>query len=440
MRIPKSLIYSILFFCQLGIAQEAMTFDACLERAMQQNPSIRAALYNERIAVLQHKASFGGYLPVVTADAENRNSWGKEIDSDTNLFVNDVIRNTEGTLNATYNLFSGLTVLHTIRAAKQDKDITRANIEVLRNQVTIELAQRFITILYLQDIIEANRQQISSSEKQLEIAQLKYDQGYIAESELFKIRAQKANEELTLLTNENNLNDNMISLKQLMDMPLDTELLLLKPELNLNEFVAESSDPLEISKKAVEIHPAFRASLLQQKRARTELALMRAERYPQLSLRAMWRTNVNHEIEDEMHYRDQMDGNISRQLRFYITIPIFNQFATHSRIRSSRWLFKQSIVETKVEENRLTKEVLLAINNARTALKKNEASNIAFDFSQRSFDADALKFEMGKISITELNTSKILYNNTQADQIRSRYELLFNNALIRFYMGEAFTL
>ena len=47
---------------------------------------------------------------------------------------------------------------------------------------------------------------------------------------------------------------------------------------------------------------------------------------------------------------------------------------------------------------------------------------------------------MGKISITELNTSKILYNNTQADQIRSRYELLFNNALIRFYMGEAFTL
>ena len=377
---------------------------------------------------------------MITADGENRNSWGKEIDSDTNLFVNDVIRNTEGTLNATFNLFSGLTVLHTIRAAKQDKDITRANIEVLRNQVTIELAQRFITILYLQDIIQANREQISSSDKQLEIAQLKFDSGYIAESELFKIKAQKASEELTLLTNENNLNDNMISLKQLMDLPLETEILLLKPELNLNEHVAETREPLEISKKAVEIHPAFRASLLQQKRARTELALMRAERYPQLSLRAMWRTNVNHEIEDEVHYREQMDGNISRQLRFYITIPIFNQFTTHSRIRSTRWLFKQSLVETKVEENRLTKEVLLAINNAKTALKKTEASNIAFDFSQKSFDADALKFEMGKISITELNTSKILFNNTQAELIQSRYELLFNNALIRFYMGEAFTL
>src|SRR5690606_30549625 len=105
----------------------------------------------------------------------------------------------------------------------------------------------------------------------------------------------------------------------------------------------------------------------------------------------------------------------------------FNQFSTHSNIRTNRWLFRQSIIDTKVEENRLTKEVLLAINNAKNALKKNEATNIAFEFSQKSFDADALKFEMGKISITELNTTKILYNNTQAERIQSRYELLFNN-------------
>ena len=100
----------------------------------------------------------------------------------------------------------------------------------------------------------------------------------------------------------------------------------------------------------------------------------------------------------------------------------------------------QSKVNTQIERDRLSKEVLLAINNVKTSLKKNEASSKAFDFSQRSFDADALKFELGKININELNTSKLIYNNNQAELIQSKYELLFNNALIRFYLGEEFSL
>jgi outer membrane protein TolC len=73
-------------------------------------------------------------------------------------------------------------------------------------------------------------------------------------------------------------------------------------------------------------------------------------------------------------------------------------------------------------------------------LKKNEASSKAFEFSQKSYDADALKFELGKIGINELNVTKASYNYSQAQLIQSKYELLYNNALIKFYLGEKFSL
>jgi len=430
----------LLFFTYAVHAQEALTFADCLERTLKNNLQLKSASFDENIARSNHRGSYGQFLPTIDAEGEGRNSWGKELDPDTNTFTRDDLRNYEGTANAYFNLFSGLVVHNNIKLARQEKELVRTNIHLLQNQLTIELAQRFITILYLQEIIAANEQQIQASTKQLELAQLKFDSGVISESELFKIKAQKATEEFNLLTNQNRLADNMISLKQLMNMPLETEIVLLQPNLELNENIATTENEFELTKKAVDIHPAFQASILEMKKARTELAIARSLRWPTLSMRLMYRSNYDPTIRDEVSFDDQLDANTSKQIRFYLTIPIFNQFKNNLEIKTQKMLYRQSKVTSELERNRLSKEVLLAINDARTQVKKNEASTIALEFSQKSYDADILKFEVGKIGISELNLTKISYNAAQADLIQSKYELLYKNALIKFYAGEPFTL
>lgn len=421
-------------------AQQAMTFADCLDQTLANNLQLKSASFDEKIALAQHRGSYGQMMPAITADGENRNSWGKELDPDTNVFTRENLRNNEGTLNGYFNLFQGLTVHNNIKLARQEKELTRTNIQLLRNQVTIDVAQRFITILYLQEIIAAGEQQIAASTKQLEMADLKFNAGVISESELFKIKAQKASEEVNLLTNKNRLTDNMISLKQLMNIPLDTEIMLLKPELKLDENVMPQGNEFEIAQKAVDIHPAFQASILEMKKKRTELALARALRWPTLTMRLMYRSNYDSNIREAVPFDEQLDENTSKQIRFYLTIPIFNQFRNNVKIKTQKMLFRQAVVETEIERNRLSKEVILAVNDAKTAVKKNEASSIAMEFSQKSYDADLLKFEVGKININELNTTKINYNNVQAELIQSKYDLLFKNALIKFYQGEPFML
>ena len=116
-------------------AQEVLTFADCRERALSNNLRLKSADYQERASVYQHRASYGKFLPSIYAEGENRNSWGKEIDSDTNLYVRDNLRNTEGTVNAYFNLFSGFEVYNNIRITKQDLEINKANAQQVSNEI-----------------------------------------------------------------------------------------------------------------------------------------------------------------------------------------------------------------------------------------------------------------------------------------------------------------
>lgn len=428
----------ILFIPIIAKPQQALTFENCLELAMSNNLRLQGASFTEKIAVVQYRASYGQLLPEISAAAENRHSWGKEIDSDTNLFVNDNLTNTEGSITAGLNLFSGFAAHNSIKLARQEVAMNRAGTDQIRNEITIDLAQRFITILYLQEIIVANLDQIASSQKQLELAELKFSAGVISESEVFKIKSQKASEEFNLLANQNLLADNLINIKQLMNLPLEQEIVLLKPELNLNKNLLLDEDQFSLTNKAVEVHPAFRVSMISQEMARTELAIARAARYPTLDMKFTYRSNYT--PNDELPTDLQIEANTSEAIRFSLNIPIFSRFETSSNIKSSKFNYKRSKIETQIEYNRISKEVLKAITDAKTSLKKNESSNMAFEFSQKSYDADLLKFQLGKININELNTTKVIYNKSQAELIQSKYELLFNNALIKFYAGESFSL
>jgi len=428
-----------LLACALLHAQQAMTFKDCLDRAMKENLDLQSAAFDEKIAVTKHLESYGKMLPKITGEVRSEDSQGFEINSH-HLYENADFKEFRGTVAADFNLFSGFSVLSGIRAAKQQMQIVETNIERKRNDITIDLAQRFITILYLQEIIAANQQQIEASQKQLDMAQLKFDNGMIPESELFKIKAQKASEELSELDNRNKLADNMVSLKQQMNMPMDQEIALIKPDLELSELLAPTDNEFDIAKKAVGMQPAYKLKVLEQQKAKTDRALAIASLLPSLTMRLQYRTYYDPALENLYPYGQQVDESIQKQIRFYLTIPIFNGFQAQAKVRASTLAYKQAGVETKIAENQLTKVVLKAVYDARTSLKKKEASSIAFDFSSKSYDADLLKFQVGKIGISELNVTKINYNAVQAELIQSKYELLFNNALIKFYQGEPFTL
>lgn len=440
----KSILIILLTLSSSVFSQEMLTFKDCLELALKENLDIKTALNEQQIAKVQYHSSYGKLLPNLFGSFENKNSWGRDVDPNSNLFINTDIKSYVGYLNATYNLFAGFNTINNIKLNKREYKISQTNVQKVENQVTIELAERFITILYLQEIIAANQKQIESSQKQIEMAELKFAAGSIAESEVFKIKSQKASEELNLLTNQNRLTDNMVNIKQLMNIQLDKEIILVKPIMQLDENV-DVSNPYDLIHKAVEINPSYNISKMREKKARTALAIARGSRYPVLSLRAQYgsqyiKTDYQDDEEDLLPLDEQLRNNEVNIFRINLVVPIFSQLDNRTKIKTSKTLYKQSKIDTQIKRNELSKEVMQAITDTKTSIKKKEASSIAYEFSQKSYDADALKFELGKININELNLTKSNLNNSEAQLIQSKYELMYNNALIKFYLGEKFNL
>ena len=423
----------------LAFGQKTLNFSDCLALAMKQNLEIQSANVNEEVLKYQYKASYGRLAPELRAEGIQRARFNQIYDFNTNSYIDYTVRETRGTVRANFNLFSGFNVWNTIKIQKQEYAIAKLNSQQQIREITISLAESYLTTLYLTELVKINAQQIQLSEKQLALAQLKYESGVIAESEVFKLKTQKANEELELVNNNNKLIDNWVRLKQLMNLPIQEELLLQTPAVELDSAVLSENNAAEITAKIIDFHPLTSMSLLRQTRAKAALAVARSFRYPELNAEFAYRTSSFSNL--ALVGQDlQFDRNRNGFLRLNLIVPIFNQLNTFSRIKQAKGGLKQAGIQIDRVRNQITQEATKAINDTKTARKRVETASIALEFSKKSYEADALKFELGKINTNELNITKNQYNNAQADLIQSNFELMYNNALINFYLGEEFKL
>jgi outer membrane protein TolC len=228
-------------------------------------------------------------------------------------------------------------------------------------------------------------------------------------------------------------------LKQLLNFPLDRKIELIKPAFLVSEKSKSEENEYEITKKAVAINPSYSMSKWIENKAKTEISLAKSAKMPILNLKYTYGSNFS-DSDPLISYNDQIDNNLASVLKLSLIVPIFNQFETTFKIKQNKLSFEQAKLETKMEENRLSKVILQAINDKKAANKKQETATIAFEFAKKSYEADLLKYELGKININEINFTKSNFINAQVELINSKYELLFNTGLLNFYLGEDFSM
>lgn len=431
----------ITFFCFsiFSNAQTFLNFEKCLEIAYKNNLNIKNALISEEIAQYQLKGAYAILLPNITGSVSNNYSWGRGIDPNTNTYVNQEFKSYSGGLSAGFNLFSGFQNINSIKLAKQELETNKSIIQKIKNEITIQIATKYTNILYLKEIIKSNEEQIKSTQKQLELNLSKFEVGYIPESDIFKIKSQLANEQLTLINNQNLLSVNELDLKQLLNLPYNDTIILepikdkLFSKLNIN-----SNDESIIS-NAINQNPEFNLSIINQKKSKINLALSRVPLYP--SINASFGINSAFSNNNTMfNFNEQINNNLAKSLSLSLSIPIFNQFQNRIKVKENKLNFQKSFIDTDIEKNRLSKVVIQAINDANASFSKYESSLSALEFSEKSYQADLLKLELGKISTNEFINTKNIYINNQAELIRSKYELVFNQSLVKFYLENNFKL
>ena len=141
-------------------------------------------------------------------------------------------------------LFDGLATPRRMQLAKLNLEAATADLEKARDDVSVQVAQAYVQILYNYEIRDVAARQVSIDSLQVERLQGLYSTGRASAAEVSQQKATLAQSRVTLIQADNNIRTSLLTLAQLLEFPYWEGFQVVRPKVNFTS--ALLPDPEEI--------------------------------------------------------------------------------------------------------------------------------------------------------------------------------------------------
>ena len=429
-------VLSTLCFCPAG-AQKLWTLRECCDYAVSHNISIRQQENQCRQQDIQLNNAKSMRLPDVSASVGQNFSFGRGLTA-SNTYSNTNTSSTSFSLGASIPLFTGFQIPNQIKMNQLNLEAATADLEKAKNDIRMQVAQVYVQILYNQEIAEVAHRQIAIDSMQVARLQGLVDNGKASGAQLSQQQATLAGSQLTATQADNTLALSVLTLTQLLELPTPDGFSVARPDTtSLNGDAVAAVSPDAVYAEALGLKPEVLAQQLRLRSASHNIKMAQAGYYPTLSLSGGLGTNyytTSGFTSDA--FGTQLKNNFSQYIGLNLSVPIFNRFQTRNSVRSARVEQENQQLLLDNTKKTLYKEIQQVCLNATAARAKHESSKVAAVSSADAFRLMQAKYENGKATMTEFNEAKNSYLRVVSDLVQARYELLYQQALLRFYRGQ----
>ena len=420
-------------------AQQGWTLDRCIDYALENNIQIRQSDIAAQTRDVDLNSARSNRLPGVSASASQSWSFGRSLTID-NTYANTNTASTSFSIGTDMTLFAGGRISGNIQNARLGLDAAMADLERIKDDVRVQVAQAFIQIVYNRSILEVAQGQVAIDSMQVERLTALAAIGKASSAEVASQKATLAQSQLSVTQAQNNLNMSILTLTQLLELPSPEGFDVIQPDADDIEFSIPDS-PEQIYAQALDIKPAVKSEEIRLQQAANSIDIAKGGYYPTLSLSAGagtgYYTSSNRTSDN---FGSQMKNNFGPHVGLNLSIPIFSRNNNRNNVRSAQLSKMNQEMQLDNVKKQLYKEIQQAYYNAVASKTRYESSQEVETSAQESFELVQAKYEGGKASITEFNESKNRLVTAQADVIKYRYEYLFNTALLEFYRNSTFEL
>ena len=317
-----------------------------------------------------------------------------------------------------------------------------ADLEKAKNDIRMQVAQAYVQILYDMEISDVAHRQIEIDSMQVARLQAFVDNGKASEAELSQQKATLANSHLTATQADNNVRLALLSLTQLLELPSPEGFMIVRPDIaevnfSLSTLNSLLPSPDQVYAEALGIKPEIESQQLRLKGSEFNIKVARAGYFPTLSASGGLGTNYYTTSGFKADgFGSQLKNNFSQYIGLNLSVPIFNRFQTRNNIRNAK--IERDNLQLQLDNTKKTlyQEIQKVYYNALNAQSKEQTSQEAVKSSLDAFNLMKAKYENGKATITEFNESKNNYLKAESDLVQTRYENLYQQALIEFYRGK----
>ncbi|MCG8388551.1 MAG: TolC family protein [Cytophagales bacterium] len=479
------LIIVFVMFSSLVLGQkdeEGWTLQECIDYALENNLDVQRGRLTVQSADIDLQQSKRALLPDANITGDYSWNWGRSIDPTTNLFVdNQRIVTSNGTFLSSIPVFNGFNLRNTIKQNQSSFEATQKDLETTKNNVVLNVITLYTNVLFNRELLENSKKQLNSTEQQLERTSRQVEAGALPKANLLDLLAQEATNELNVVTSENNYKLSKIQLKQALQLPPETNIDIIVPEINVEENLLDVT-ALEVYEIALNNMPEIQSADLNKESSEWAVKAAKGNLYPSVTLRAGFTTrysdgsqqpvafddvfidNPNGGDRVQLYDRvvfddgtgiqaidlpsrnasafetipvsDQLDDNLSRFIQFNLRIPIFNRFQTRAGIQQAVINQDRAAINVKDAKYQLWQTIEQAYIDVEAASKSYYASLKQVEAREESFRITKQRYELGALNFIDYQIAENDLFQSQSDLVRAKYDYIFRLKILDFYQGK----
>ena len=468
----KSIIYNIFL---IGIiptyfAQNSNGWDLqkCVDYAQKHNISLKQAEISTQINKNNTLQSEAAILPTINLGGQHTYNFGRTIDRYTNTFANSRVLSQNFYASSNVVLWSGLAQYNNIKANQFQYLASTETYLQQRNDLALNVATNYINVIFSEEILQIAKTSYKLTQEQLERTEKLAEAGTVAKSAVYDLKAQLANDDVTVTNADNNYQIAMLTLKQILNLDSVNNFAIIRPDLDMMNNELASISVQNIYETALKNQHSVKSSNYSVLASEKSLNAAKGRVSPSLSVTGSIGTGTSElnkrEISRSINgfdpvaatidgsiivyqphfdivtertpFADQFKDNINKSIGFTLNVPIFNGLQTSTAIKNARLNVLNAKYGQNLVEQNLYKTIAQAYANSKAALNKYNANKASVEASEQSFMYAQQKFNVGAISPFDYSTAKSRLQNAQGNLVQAKYDYVFKLKVLDYYQGK----
>jgi len=432
-------IFLIVLLFSLGLnvqAQDKWDLKRCVDYAKEHNISLQLRKLDAEIQKNNAKQAKYSLLPNLNASSSFNRNWGRSENRETGTYTDINSKYMNVAVRSSVSLFEGFQKRNSIKQSNIDLQAYLEDVEKTSNDISLRIASFYLDILFKKELLQVAKDQLKITQLQIERTSVLVEAGTLPKGTLMEQKAQAAQEELTVVTSENNLNLSLLDLAQLLDLSSTEAFDIEMPILPILDSGRSLLNPNSVYDFALTSLPEIKAANLRLESTEKSLAIAKSGIMPSLSLNAGWSTEYQ-KLDDfpAASFSDQLKDRVNKYVGLSLNIPIFNGGTVNRNISNARINIDRSRLNLENSKNVLRKEIQQAHTNALAAMKKYFSSETAVSSTEEAFRYTEEKFNLGLVNSVEYNQAKNNLLKSKSNLLQAKYEYIFRTKIIDFYNG-----
>ncbi|KOY87489.1 hypothetical protein AD998_16305 [bacterium 336/3] len=473
-----SLLLVLLSLISTSYAQETWSLQKCINYGIENNITIKQRQVQvEATSSTLQQSKESRFAPQLSASGSQVRRSGRSINPFNNQFVTQSVNSTSVSLNGNITLFNGFSTVNSIEQNKLDQKAATLDVEQTKRDISLNIANAYLQVLLAQELLEANKAQIEVTKNQLDRTEKLFKAGSVAETQVLNLKAQLANDEVNMVTAQNQVSLTKLNLMQQMNMPAVQSIEAEKVQIATitNEYATTTTS--QIFEVAEKNQYNLQSADLRIQSAERSIEIARAGLYPTLTLSGGLSSAYSSAAPDrlpdgtetisvpvtigtlasnpnesviafqqipvkfkENGFFNQMNFNRSTFVALNLNVPIYSQGRTRNATTQAKIQQKNQTYQSQLLRQQLRQTIEQAFNDMKLSQSNFEARQKQVESLDLNFKAVENRFNAGATNIIDYNLAKINLDQAKTNLIRSKYEYIFRIKVLDFYLNKPLNL